>query len=124
MAASRSYMLISDNFAFWLRCEAATAKVRYSGELRRKHPRARLPLLLFDLRGSSLSLFRFIYGDESGATPIGARRVLKKKICSEIVTSNSLFNFEQLIFPSCYAATRLTAAPRARDEKRGHYYCF
>lgn len=41
MAAISSDMLISDDFAFWLQCEKATAKVRY-WEICRKLPRTRL----------------------------------------------------------------------------------
>lgn len=68
MAATSSDKLISDDFPFWLRCETATAKVRYAWYIC-----SRLLELssAFDLLGSLLSIVQFhlvaLDGDESGA---------------------------------------------------------
>lgn len=111
MAASRPSALIiaasPPAAAAAVRCGAAAAKVRYSGETCRKHPTAtstlpppssHAPPPLFDVHGSSPSLFSFIYGDESAGCSHWCSQDLEK-FCSEILTSNPLFHFWRLMHP-------------------------
>lgn len=83
--------------------------MRYGGETCRKHPTppttppspssSHPPPPLFDVHGSSPSLFSFIYGDESAGCSHWCSQDLQK-FCSEILTSNSLFHFWRLMPPA------------------------